>query len=649
MLSRGHSVHSRVKDKTLVGGKNKTSAFEENAIPESSGSPGAEVPGAAESQFSSFKNDPGQAYKPLGHDSDKKAFPPAAAPEAAAFDLNDHIDHSAELFGTPSGTNSRWIVTSCVAGVTCSLVIGAVLFGTLRDGPFFSTDASRIWQTTESDSKGDRASFTATSLGTSANLVTAAAYPNGAGPNSGLTRNISLGRSGLNSQIEPDYPDLTGQPLPYNHSEENTSSNRGYFSSNPITSPSSTTVRKTTEPITTFRRVVEMGYGDSLTGILIQNGISPGHTHRLLRAVNPVYPIRRIARGQKIILTLAEQTAFDGGKEIVPLQVAFRPHAQSDQEVVVQLSRDGQYLAHYGAQSGSQIAMPRQKPKTPAGFARSLDQSQERILAKAKIRGSVYKSARKHGIPKHVVASMLGVHSYKVDFQRQVRNGDSFEVFFGKPVDGKKTRRPVLLYSQLTLSGKKTKAYYRFTAPDDGITGYYDENGRTVTTTLMRTPVSARISSGFGRRKHPILGYTKMHTGVDFAAGYGTPVKAAGSGKVEMARRVGAYGKYIRIKHAKGYKTAYAHLSRYARGIKAGARVRQGQVIGYVGSTGRSTGPHLHYEVFRGDRRINPLKIRTASGRSLKGKILEQFKRKVARINSLRAEAATNTKVAANQ
>jgi murein DD-endopeptidase MepM/ murein hydrolase activator NlpD len=635
----------------LVDGNKKIRDTDKNARPDCADSPAPEGQQRYGHSFSPFKERSNEAYRPLSPATQYPALPGAGEQEAAAFSANDHVDHSAKLFAEPADANRRWIITSCVAGVTCSLVIGAVLFGTLRGTSDFASDAGRIWQTTERGNKGDLTiRKPAGNFSANSNLVSAAAYPDNARSRAGLTKTVSYGRAGLNAKIEAEYPDLISQPLPYDHSEESETPGHGYFSSDPSSSsPYTTTVRKAPAPVATFRRVVTLDHGDSLTGILIQNGVSPGHTHRLLRAINPVYPVRRINLGQKIILTLAEQSAYHGGKEIVPLQIAFRPNSEIDQEVVVQLSRDGQYLAHYGGNSGSKIAMPRLKPKTPAGFASSLSNTQERILAKAKIRGSVYKSARLHGIPKHVVARMLGVHSFKVDFQRQVRNGDSFEVFFGKPVNNQKTRRPVLLYSQLTLSGRKTKGYYRFTAPDDGITGYYDETGKSVASTLMRTPVSARISSGFGRRKHPILGYTKMHTGVDFAASYGTPVKAAGSGKVEMARRVGAYGKYIRIKHARGYKTAYAHLSRYARGIKAGAKIRQGQVIGYVGSTGRSTGPHLHYEIFRGDRRINPLSVKTAGGRSLKGRILKKFKLKVARIDALRAGAVQNTKVAASQ
>ena len=181
-----------------------------------------------------------------------------------------------------------------------------------------------------------------------------------------------------------------------------------------------------------------------------------------------------------------------------------------------------------------------------------------------------------------------------------------------------------MLYATLILGGKRIELH-RFT-PESGRTDYFGPDGQSVRKTLMRTPIDgARISSGFGRRKHPVLGYTKMHRGTDFAASRGTPVYAAGDGVIERSSRNGAYGNYIRIRHNGTYKTAYAHLNGYAKGIRSGARVKQGQVIGYVGTTGRSTGPHLHYEVHVNGKQVNPRKIKMPSGEKLKGKDLEAF------------------------
>ena len=199
----------------------------------------------------------------------------------------------------------------------------------------------------------------------------------------------------------------------------------------------------------------------------------------------------------------------------------------------------------------------------------------------------------------------------------------------------------------MTLSGKKNRLYRYKTR--DGFTDYYNSKGQSVRKALLRTPIDgARISSGFGKRRHPILGYTRMHKGLDFAARRGTPVYAAGDGFVEYAGRKGSYGKYIRLRHNGSFKTAYAHMHRYARGIRNGRRVHQGQIIGYVGSTGRSTGPHLHYEVHKNGRQVNPRSIKLPAGRNLTGHELRAFKTKVANLKKQYANL-TAQKLAKNQ
>ena len=180
-------------------------------------------------------------------------------------------------------------------------------------------------------------------------------------------------------------------------------------------------------------------------------------------------------------------------------------------------------------------------------------------------------------------------------------------------------------------------ALYRF-VDQKGIPGYYQTNGKSIEKALMKTPINgARLSSTYGMRKHPILGYNKMHRGTDFAAPKGTPIMASGSGIIEMAKWNGAYGKYIRIRHNSKYKTAYAHLNGYARGIKRGAKVRQGQIIGYVGSTGRSTGPHLHYEVLVNGKRINSQRLKLPSGRTLRGEDRKKFEISRIKIDVMRS------------
>lgn len=221
---------------------------------------------------------------------------------------------------------------------------------------------------------------------------------------------------------------------------------------------------------------------------------------------------------------------------------------------------------------------------------------------------------------------LIRTFSFDVDFQREIQKNDGFEVLYETftDINGQQARTGEVLYAGLILGGKRIELH-RFT-PESGRTDYFSPDGQSVRKTLMRTPIDgARISSGFGRRKHPVLGYTKMHRGTDFAAARGTPVYAAGDGVIERASRNGAFGNYVRIRHNSTYKTAYAHLNGYAKGMRSGTRVKQGQVIAYVGTTGRSTGPHLHYEVHVNGKQVNPRQIKMPSGERLKGKDLEAF------------------------
>ncbi len=210
---------------------------------------------------------------------------------------------------------------------------------------------------------------------------------------------------------------------------------------------------------------------------------------------------------------------------------------------------------------------------------------------------SIYETALRNKVPASVIEDMVRIYSYDVDFQRKVQPGDSFDVFFAGEDEGATiTEKTEVLFASLTVGGE-TKKYYRFQTPDDSVVDYYDETGKSAKKFLVRKPVNnAIMRSGFGGRRHPILGYVKMHTGVDWATPYGTPIFASGNGVVEKVGREGGYGKYVRLKHNNGYETAYGHMSAFAKGMEPGKRVRQGQVIGFVGSTG-----HV-------DRRPRPLR-----------------------------------------
>lgn len=264
---------------------------------------------------------------------------------------------------------------------------------------------------------------------------------------------------------------------------------------------------------------------------------------------------------------------------------------------------------------------------------------------RANIDTSIYETALKNGAKDQQVVDFASIFAFDIDFQREIHPGDSFEMLFETFADerGRTVRTGDVLYA--ALNGKTIdRGFYRFTPSDDDVTDYFDDNGESATKFLMKTPINgARLSSHFGRRRHPISGYSRLHKGTDFAAPTGTPVYAAGHGVVERASRYGGYGKYVRIRHANGYKTAYAHLSRY--GTRKGRRVRQGDVIGYVGSTGASTGPHLHYEVHINGKATNAMKLKLPTGRKLaeSPEILNDFNLLRSEIDALREKAGENS------
>ncbi len=252
------------------------------------------------------------------------------------------------------------------------------------------------------------------------------------------------------------------------------------------------------------------------------------------------------------------------------------------------------------------------------------------------INSSLFEDGVKSGIPAGVMVNFIRLFSFDIDFQRDIQTGDKFDVLFTQFIDydGSVVSSDDILYASLT-TGKRTLTLYRYEF-SDGRANYFNDKGRSNRKALLRTPIDgARISSGFGRRKHPILGYSKMHAGVDFAAPSGTPIRAAGDGVIRRAGWNGGYGRYVRIRHNSIYQTAYAHMRRIAKGIKAGVRVQQGQIIGYVGSSGRSTGPHLHYEILKQGRQVNPRKVKFQSAEVLAGDNLAKFKNSREKISKL--------------
>jgi len=280
--------------------------------------------------------------------------------------------------------------------------------------------------------------------------------------------------------------------------------------------------------------------------------------------------------------------------------------------------------------------------------ALSLKQMHEKILddtvaANGAIEGSLYESAQKLGATPTITAQVVKLFAHKLDFQRDIQPGDAFRLVFDRRIteSGKTVEMGELRYAE--LHGVKFYRFERSGAEPE----YFDENGKNIKGFLLRTPVDgARITSLFGLRRHPILGYTRAHQGIDFGAGAGTPILAAGDGVVAEAGRKGGYGNWLRIRHSGEWSTGYGHISRFAKGVRPGVRVRQGQVVAYVGSSGLATGPHLHYEVFKNARRVNPLSAKVPQGTVLAGRDLQRFKAEKAHIDGLLAAAETPQKLA---
>ena len=257
-------------------------------------------------------------------------------------------------------------------------------------------------------------------------------------------------------------------------------------------------------------------------------------------------------------------------------------------------------------------------------------------LYEVEIHNSIYESLKKIDTPDEIIMEFVQLYSFDIDFQRDIRKGNKIKIFFEIYTDSQNNyiKSGNINFSEIILNDESYELY-RFQSEGDEFVEYFNGDGKSATKALMKTPINgARLSSGFGMRKHPILGYNKKHQGVDFAAPTGTPIMAAGTGHIEFVGNNGGAGKYIRIKHLNGYKTSYSHLSKYASGIQKNVKVRQGQVIGYVGNTGLSTGPHLHYEVIFNGKRINPMKMKLPSGKQLKDKNLEIFLAEKERINA---------------
>jgi murein DD-endopeptidase MepM/ murein hydrolase activator NlpD len=371
------------------------------------------------------------------------------------------------------------------------------------------------------------------------------------------------------------------------------------------------------------RRTIVARGGESLDSLIKNAGVDVVQSGLAADAVAKLIKAKKLRAGEELRLGLAPSTVDENSIDVGKLSIFY----QGAHVVTVIRSVDGAY-----AQSD--------RPLKPEG------NYEESAGERASVYLSTYRAAKSQDLPDSFVTKFLKVHSYDVDFKQRVKSGDGFELFYDMVQDETGAEKPgELLFAAITIGGE-AHGYYRFRTPD-GSVDYYDDKGSNSKKFLMRTPIrGARLTSGFGYRRHPLLHTVRAHLGVDWSGPIGTPIMASGNGTIELAGREGNYGNYVRIRHANGYKTAYAHMLRFAPGVGKGVKVRQGQIVGYLGNTGMSTGPHLHYEVLVNNQHTNPLSIKIPRSRQLQGRNLTEFRREKARIDDIMHRTPVKTRVA---
>lgn len=352
--------------------------------------------------------------------------------------------------------------------------------------------------------------------------------------------------------------------------------------------------------------------GETLTELLTDHGIVKKDAAKAMYRLQKKYNVKKLRPGQDLIVRYIrnkksdtlESISFNGPND---KKVTISPKGKNDFSIYIK--------------------------------KRAL--TKREVAIEGEIRDSLYASAAKAKLPAALVGAFANLFAWELDFTRDIRPGDSFKVVYEQILDeeGNVLRSGNILAAELTAK-KRRKTFDAYRTKTVYGTQYFNSKGYNKKRTLLRTPLEfTRISSNFNlRRKHPILGYTRAHKGTDFAAPRGTPIRAAGNGIIERASWYGGYGRYIKIKHGKKFKTSYAHLHRYARGIKKGKRVKQGQIIGYVGTSGRSTGPHLHYEVLRYGKHVNPMRVKLPEGATISKKKRDAFRAKVHKYQTMWAQ-----------
>ena len=375
-------------------------------------------------------------------------------------------------------------------------------------------------------------------------------------------------------------------------------------------------------------RVVKVGRGDTLRRILIRAGADNWQARAMIEAARNTFPASNLKQGHEVRITLVPSLTRQDRMEPARFSIFSDGHGHL---VTVKRNAAGEFVA-----SGSSF-FDQDIMNAALGFNDRASSSS--------VYASVYYAGHHEKLSAESIMQIMKIHAYETDFRRKLRPGDALELFFDMKTDSGSDAPPgELLYTAITTGGE-TYRFYRFRTPD-GHVDYYDHEGNNSKKFLMRRPVrgdNVRLTSGYGLRFHPLLNERRMHSGVDWATASGTPVLAAGTGVIEEAGRKGRYGNYVRIRHANGYHTAYGHMLRIAKGVKKGTKVRQGLVIGYVGSTGLSSGPHLHYEVLINKRFVDPLSIQVPRERKLDGRQLIEFQKESARIDDLMRRTPVKT------
>jgi murein DD-endopeptidase MepM/ murein hydrolase activator NlpD len=378
-------------------------------------------------------------------------------------------------------------------------------------------------------------------------------------------------------------------------------------------------------------RTITMDRGDTLATALVDAGVPMDDAKAVVNALAKVYSPKMLRGGQAFEVTFATGAAQKPAARVA--QITYTPPNGADAETddVPNPAAEapvGRLLSiSFSPTVQQDITVTRAADGAFTAKSEQLQLVKKLHRAGARIDSSLYLAAMQSGIPADVVVQMIHMFSYEVDFQRDLKPGDSFEVLYNYyyTPDGRAAKQGDIAYAAMHLAGR-TVQLYRYEPHDGGGADFFNSKGQSAKAMLMKTPVDgARISSGFGMRFHPVLGYTRMHKGIDFAVPIGTPVMAAGAGTIEQEGWVNGYGNFMRVNHGNNYSTGYGHLSRFAPGIHKGSRVHQGEVIAYSGNTGMSTGPHLHYEISINKQQVNPLTVKVAAGRMLFGKDLRDF------------------------